>query len=181
MALAEGVGDVFTHSHGFPPWLCFSECLLLSTPKCKVHMGPQGEIHNFCSIWRPCRQTPVLPSPHCGPCQQSLPCRPHRHTGVLQTSGCTRDTRDALFTTVYPHYIASVSCFSVQLQLSPGPVCGFIPSFCFSFPEVDPFELLKPDDLQSIVCETIRSAVQRFRFSASKRRLLCWATEVSLT
>ncbi|KAL9845861.1 uncharacterized protein GJ701_008095 [Geothlypis trichas] len=43
--------------------------------------------------------------------------------------------------------------------------------------EADPFELWKPDDLQSIVCETIRSAVRRFRFSASKRRLMCWNTE----
>lgn len=49
---------------------------VLSAPKHKVNMGPQGETQNF-SVWSPWRWTPVLLSLCCGPCQHSLPCRAH--------------------------------------------------------------------------------------------------------
>lgn len=64
----------------------------------------------------PWRWTPVLLSLCCGPCQQSLPCRPCGHTSVLQTSGCTQEIGDALFTTKYPHHISLMFVSSVAVE-----------------------------------------------------------------
>lgn len=182
MALAGDVEDVFTHTHrASPPWLCFRGCLLLSLPQSIrwtwVHrqksrtsalFGALGGGHLSCSAFAVVLASIPFPAGHVGTLVCCKLLAAHERLG-------TPFSLLYLHITLHQSHVCQFSCnWALVLCMGSFP-------FWFSFPETDPFELWKPDDLQSIVCETIRSAVRRFRFSASKRRLMCWNTEVSLT
>lgn len=106
-------------SHTFtcsPPWLCSRGCLLISLHqsirwawvyrekhRTSAAFGALGGGHLSCSAL-------VVVLVH------SLPCRPCGHMGELQTSGCTREFGNALFTAVYPHYISLMFVSSVAIE-----------------------------------------------------------------